>query len=187
MGILIPPTHFSGGSHIKNYHRTPYGHGSKPRLSPSEHPNPTTQIGSRMGGAPTPKCNPINFDHHSHIRIHRHVTGSSGTWTSSTAPCRRPSRPSTWTSQGPSPSRSSASAPRKEVTGARLTGGPVDQTPWRLPIFALYGHVLVWGGWQRGYRQPEETGVSCFFFYPRAIKATGSLGTLIHYRECPNF
>ena len=30
------------------------GHGSKSR-SPSQQPNPTTKIGSKVGGAPTPK------------------------------------------------------------------------------------------------------------------------------------
>ena len=38
------------------YYLVTYGHGSKARLPPSEHPNPTTKIGSKMGGEPTPKC-----------------------------------------------------------------------------------------------------------------------------------
>ena len=29
--------------------------GQKTNRTPSEHPNPTTKIGSKMGGAPTPK------------------------------------------------------------------------------------------------------------------------------------
>ena len=33
-------------------------------LAPSEHPNPTTKIGSKMGGAPTPKWYPIGLDNH---------------------------------------------------------------------------------------------------------------------------
>ena len=38
----------------------PTGHGSKARLAPSEHPNPTTKIGSKMGGEFTyqPKRDP---------------------------------------------------------------------------------------------------------------------------------
>ena len=32
------------------------------RLAPSEHPKPTTKIGSKMGGAPTPKWDPIGFE-----------------------------------------------------------------------------------------------------------------------------
>ena len=31
------------------------GQNPKPNRTPSEHPNPTTKIGSKMGGAPTPK------------------------------------------------------------------------------------------------------------------------------------
>ena len=37
------------------------GHGSKARTR-SKHPNPTTKIGSKMDGAPTPKWDPIGFD-----------------------------------------------------------------------------------------------------------------------------
>ena len=31
-------------------------------VPPSEHPNPTTRIGSKMGGAPTPNWDSIGFD-----------------------------------------------------------------------------------------------------------------------------
>ena len=34
--------------------------GQDPNHGPFEHPNPTTKIGSKMGGAPTPKWDPIN-------------------------------------------------------------------------------------------------------------------------------
>ena len=30
--------------------------------NPSEHPNPTTKLASKMGGAPTPKWDLIGFD-----------------------------------------------------------------------------------------------------------------------------
>ena len=43
----------------------PNGHGSKSKArTPSEHPNPTTKIGSKMGGEFTyqPKWDPIGFD-----------------------------------------------------------------------------------------------------------------------------
>ena len=48
--------------------------GQKPNRAPSEHPNPTTNIGSRMGGEFTqsqPKFGiPFNgFDHHSHLKM----------------------------------------------------------------------------------------------------------------------
>ena len=36
--------------------------GQNPNRPPSEHPNPSTKIGSTMGGAPTPKWYPIGFD-----------------------------------------------------------------------------------------------------------------------------
>ena len=37
-------------------HLRHFGHGSKAKsVTPSEHPNPTTKIGSNMSGAPTPK------------------------------------------------------------------------------------------------------------------------------------
>ena len=36
--------------------------GRNPNRTPSEHPNPTNGIGSKMGGAPTPKWDPIGFD-----------------------------------------------------------------------------------------------------------------------------
>ena len=39
------------------------GHGSKAKsLAPSEHPNPTTKVDPKMGGAPTPKWDTIGFD-----------------------------------------------------------------------------------------------------------------------------
>ena len=38
--------------------------GQKPNRIPSEHPNPTTKIGSKMGGAPkAPKWDPIGLTH----------------------------------------------------------------------------------------------------------------------------
>ena len=40
---------------------TPYGHGSNPNRTPSEHPNPNTKIGSKIGGAPT-QNGTIGFD-----------------------------------------------------------------------------------------------------------------------------
>ena len=36
--------------------------GQNPNRTTSEHPNPTTKIGSKMGGAPTPKWDTIGFD-----------------------------------------------------------------------------------------------------------------------------
>ena len=39
--------------------------------SPSEHPNPTTKIGSKMGGAPTPKWYPIGFDALNQLKAER--------------------------------------------------------------------------------------------------------------------
>ena len=39
-----------------------FGHGSKPNRNLSEHPNPTTKIGSKMGGAPIPKWDLLGFD-----------------------------------------------------------------------------------------------------------------------------
>ena len=43
--------------------------GQKPNRTPSEHPNPTTKVGSKMGGELTNQNGiPLNgFDHHSHI------------------------------------------------------------------------------------------------------------------------
>ena len=40
-----------------SFPKIPCGHGdqNQNRLSPSEPPNPTTKIGSQMGGAPIPK------------------------------------------------------------------------------------------------------------------------------------
>ena len=32
------------------------------RFAPNERPNPTTKVGYKMGGAPTPKWDPIGFD-----------------------------------------------------------------------------------------------------------------------------
>ena len=34
----------------------------------SEHPNPTTKTGSKMGGA---QWDPIGFDNHSHMDVHK--------------------------------------------------------------------------------------------------------------------
>ena len=49
--------------------------GQNPNRTPSEHPNPTTNIGSKMGDAPkTPKWDPIGFDHHSHLAFPRPPT-----------------------------------------------------------------------------------------------------------------
>ena len=36
--------------------------GQNPNRTPSEHPNPTTKIPPKMGGAPAPKWEPIGFD-----------------------------------------------------------------------------------------------------------------------------
>ena len=41
---------------------------SKARLAPSEHPNPTTKIGSKMGGAPIPPMVSLALTH-SHVNV----------------------------------------------------------------------------------------------------------------------
>ena len=43
--------------------------GQNPNRTPSEHPNPTTKIKPKMGGAPTPKWDPIDFDPQQHVVI----------------------------------------------------------------------------------------------------------------------
>ena len=53
--------------------------GQKPNRGPSEHFEPTTKIGSEMGGAPkTPKWDPIGFENHSHVEIWRFSSRSQG-------------------------------------------------------------------------------------------------------------
>ena len=48
------------------------GHGSKARNPPVNIPIPT-KIGSKMGGAPTPKWDPINFDPQPYVHRQRDV------------------------------------------------------------------------------------------------------------------
>ena len=44
--------------------------GQKPNRSPSEHPNPTTKIPTKMGGAPkTPKWYPMGVDLRPYLQI----------------------------------------------------------------------------------------------------------------------
>ena len=60
------------GTIPQSLHRCPsqkrrYGHGPKPKSYLSEHPNPTTKIGSLkwVVNSPTPKWDPTGFDNHS--------------------------------------------------------------------------------------------------------------------------
>ena len=52
---------------FKNPKRNELPVGSKAKYTPSEDPNPTNTIGSKMGGAPTPKWYPIGFDPQPHL------------------------------------------------------------------------------------------------------------------------
>ena len=41
--------------------------GQNPNRTPGEHPNPTTKIGWKLGGAPTNQNGTIGFDNHSQV------------------------------------------------------------------------------------------------------------------------
>ena len=59
--ILVASRCMFAGLFASNLLNVAMGHNPN-RFAPSEHPNPTTEIGSNMGGAPTPKWDPIGFD-----------------------------------------------------------------------------------------------------------------------------